>query len=383
MKKVYLINLSYGIAGTEKRFLNIWKELKSRGNVIPKLVIPDTLATLFYQAGMLNISDPDLVLVPENKWVRELCKPRFKHSLLNDIVTIIRSRFMAFGYRTIWDIIRKDKSKVIIHMGMKCSALFPPNFPIVYECVDSTLSEFRRGHFLRASKKRSIVNCQTDRILSAVEQAYKGEKTNWKLYTSPSYFGSYQDSTNFPYSKDNSLIVFAGRMAPEKNPEIFVEALSLLHNKGLNFKAVILGEGPLFQKVKNRIAELDLSDKIEIMFSKNPEQYFDRASIFVSLQSGDNYGSQSLVEAMSAGCAVIASDVGETHRIINDTNGLLVRLDKSDLANAISQLLENPIRMEALGRNAMQLVRTRYTASFYAAYLEKLYESADLYFQNK
>ncbi len=380
MKKVFLINLSYGIAGTEKRFLNIWKVLKLRENVVPILVIPDTQAKLFCEAGMLDLSDKNLFIINENKVVRKLFKARFNNNTLNDIVTIIRSRFMAIGYQRAWRMIKKEK-EAVIHMGMKCSALFPPTFPIVYECVDSTLSEFRRGHFIRASRKKSIINCQTDRIKAALTAAYKDEKTNWITVTSPSYFADYTSGNgNEMVVKDKKLVLFVGRMAQEKNPELLIYAVNEMHKAGTKVKVSMFGAGPMTQKIKSTIADLNLDNIIEIGFTKTPQKYLAKAAIFVSLQSGDNYGSQSLLEAMNSGCAIVATNTGETKRIINETNGILIGFDKKELASALTQLVNDPVRTAALGRNGSTLVQNEYTAHSYAAYLEKLYEQAELFF---
>ena len=382
MKKVFLINLSYGIAGTEKRFLNIWKVLKLRGNVSPILVIPDTQALLFHEAGMLDIQDKDLYIIHENIIVRKLFKARFNNNTLNDIVTIIRSRFMAIGYQRAWKMIRKEKDAVI-HMGMKCSALFPPDFPIVYECVDSTLSEFRRGHFKRASRKKSVINCQTDRIKTALTSAYKDEKTTWITVTSPSYFADYSSGNDQAVVKDEKLVLFVGRMAQEKNPELLIHAVNEMNKAGTQVKVSMFGEGPLAQKVKSAIADLNLDDIIETGFTKTPQHYLSKAAIFVSLQSGDNYGSQSLLEAMNSGCAVVATNAGETKRIINESNGILVGFNKNELADALTRLVNDPSHTAALGRNGKALVKSEYTADSYASYLEKLYEQAEHFFITK
>jgi glycosyltransferase involved in cell wall biosynthesis len=376
LKKVYLINLSFGIAGIEKRFLNIWKTLKLRNNVIPILVIPDTLANLLCNAGKLDLNDNLLIVVPEISLIRKLTSFTSKYSIINSIKSIIRSRFMSYRYKSVWRKIEKDKNDVVIHMGMKCSGLFPPDCPIVYECVDSLLNSFNSGHFIRASKKKSIINCQTDRIKNALTSSFKNEKTLWQLFTSPIYFADYSYSLNKSNSKDEKLILFAGRLSKVKNPELFVDAINELYLIGYKLHALILGEGPLFSIITEQIKNLKLNNCLEIRFSNNPVEYMNKAAIFVSLQEGDNYGSQSLLEAMASGCSIIASNVGETSRIIDESVGTLTTFDLNELVLCIKKMLDNPAETNEKGKNAEVLATKVYTADKYCEYLENLYSLA-------
>jgi hypothetical protein len=72
MRNVYLINLSLGLAGTERRFANIWHELRRRGRVRPILVVPDTLAELLYRAELATPGDALLWTVREHPFLRAL-----------------------------------------------------------------------------------------------------------------------------------------------------------------------------------------------------------------------------------------------------------------------------------------------------------------------
>ena len=172
------------------------------------------------------------------------------------------------------------------------------------------------------------------------------------------------------------LIAFVGRLAPEKNPLLFVDAIARLREAGLPVRALMLGEGPMVAPIRERIERLGLSGVIELGFSGIPLARLMESAVYVSLQDGDNYGSQSLLEAMGAGCAIVASDVGETARLVGDAVGLRVRLNISELTAALSSMLRDPGRTAAMGAAASQLARTEYTADTYVAFLESLYELA-------
>jgi glycosyltransferase involved in cell wall biosynthesis len=60
------------------------------------------------------------------------------------------------------------------------------------------------------------------------------------------------------------------------------------------------------------------------------------------LQHFNNYPSQSLLEAMACGNAVVATNVGETHRLVDETVGLLIEPEAPALAEALNRLLDSP-----------------------------------------
>ena len=374
VRNVYLINLSLGLAGIERRFANIWQELKRRGNVRPILVVPDTLAAMLEAAGLAEPGDPLLWRVREPAWAHALGRVPLPLSA-QFAAAFARSRAVAPGYRPVWRKVASDPAAVV-HFGLNCSALVPPDVPLVYECVDSTLSQLGTRHYARAAERRCLVNCQTDRIRLELERTYARRITKWTTLTSPNCFASYPVAPVDGVRPEPALIAFVGRLAPEKNPLLLVDAVGQLRASGIPCRVLMLGEGPLLQAVRRRIRELGLDAVFEVTFADRPLDRIAGASIFVSLQSGDNYPSQSLLEAMGAGCAVVATAVGETARLVTPDVGVLVDQDAEQLARALASLLADPARTAALGAAARTRVRTHFTADAYVAFLESLYERA-------
>lgn len=72
--------------------------------------------------------------------------------------------------------------------------------------------------------------------------------------------------------------------------------------------------------------------------------------------------SWSLLEAMSAGCAIVASDTQPLHEAIkHDETGRLVKFfDVAGLANEVCRLAEDPHERERLGKNARAFARQYY-----------------------
>lgn len=72
--------------------------------------------------------------------------------------------------------------------------------------------------------------------------------------------------------------------------------------------------------------------------------------------------SWSLLEAMSAGCAIVASDTQPLHEAIahNETGRLVDFFDPGQLAKEVCQLLDHPEERQSLGQNARAFAQRNY-----------------------
>jgi glycosyltransferase involved in cell wall biosynthesis len=73
--------------------------------------------------------------------------------------------------------------------------------------------------------------------------------------------------------------------------------------------------------------------------------------------------SWSLIEAMSAGCAIVASDTAPLHDVIDGSNGILVPFfDGEQLADRVAEVVAKPRRFADMRRRARELARDKYDA---------------------
>ena len=169
-------------------------------------------------------------------------------------------------------------------------------------------------------------------------------------------------------SKPDFEIAFAARLEPDKNPMMFLEAAKIIHSEFPAVKFRLLGEGTLVYKIENYIKDHILSDAVDFRFHNNPPEVFANTRVFVSLQSNTNYPSQSVLEAMACGNAVIASNTGDTKLFINNKNGILINLNTNELVAALRKLVVNKETTRALGLYAAGFAKENHTIEKYVEY---------------
>jgi glycosyltransferase involved in cell wall biosynthesis len=136
-----------------------------------------------------------------------------------------------------------------------------------------------------------------------------------------------------------------------------------------------LGEGPLEGEIRRQIETLNVQDSVVIRFDPNPTQVLNRSSIFVSLQEGENYPSQSLLEAMACGNAIVATDVGETWRLVDAQNGIRVASEVNAVAGAIIALFSDLQLPQRQGMSRRRLL-AEHTPERFLAYIRRVYSQA-------
>ncbi|MGY2285370.1 glycosyltransferase [Pseudomonas gingeri] len=190
---------------------------------------------------------------------------------------------------------------------------------------------------------------------------------------------SFTDYSRSSVAKDKDYdVVLMSRLCEGKGISLFFDALSVIEKKYSDFsigKIGVFGAGPLYANIKSRISELSFFD-IELGYSSSPFEILSRAKVFMSLQDNENYPSQSLLEAISCGALIIATDVGETYRIVSDDVGYRVPADAAELADKLIVALTR-LRMNQFDwQGAAEMVRREHTVERFSTYFSGFLERA-------
>lgn len=152
----------------------------------------------------------------------------------------------------------------------------------------------------------------------------------------------------YGYQPGEKVILFVGRMEPEKEPTEMVRIFAELNRNHPEYRLLMVGKGQLYEKVKVEIQNRRLESVIRMerqVLHQDMWQLYCMSSSFVNLNRHEIYG-MAILEAMYYRCPVIAMHAsGPDYIIKNDKTGFLCNTEKQ-LINQIKNVLEKRVVIE-------------------------------------
>ncbi len=174
------------------------------------------------------------------------------------------------------------------------------------------------------------------------------------------------------------LIVSLSRHDPRKGLDVLIEALALLNERGIPFRACIASAGELFKANNDLARRLELpAEQVSFPgFVPTPLAYLYAADIYCLPSFEEHSGSVSLLEALQAGCASVSSDVdGMPEDVEHEQQALLVPpRDPVALADALQRLIEDPGLRERLAAGARHRFEERFSDAAITRAMKSLYD---------
>jgi alpha-maltose-1-phosphate synthase len=177
------------------------------------------------------------------------------------------------------------------------------------------------------------------------------------------------DEKRFSPSKSalpqEKYILFTGRLWARKGLFDLIESAQILKSSIPNIKFVICGTGPLLQKLKEQVHNASLDNNIQFLGRVSREKLlttYQNATMQIVPSIYEGLPTV-ILEGMSCGLPIIATDIGGSRDIIeNGKSGLLVPpVSPKDLASAIAKLWTNDELRNQLGKNARETILKRFT----------------------
>ncbi len=181
-----------------------------------------------------------------------------------------------------------------------------------------------------------------------------------------------------PCGRFNMKIVFVGRLAKPKDPLLLLQAFNSLSSELQNKCQIsIVGEGPKRQELEGFIHGYKLAERVSLLGDVSREKVFEilgKSDIFVLTSNWEGFP-YTIIEAMSCGLAIIASDVGGVKEALDEHCGFLIkRGDVQGLKNALKQLLENPLLTKDMGKNAKKRAEKEFSLEKMLIATERVYK---------
>ena len=173
------------------------------------------------------------------------------------------------------------------------------------------------------------------------------------------------------------VVGIVAALRPEKNHELFLEMARRVARQVPTARFLIVGDGACRASLEQRTTELGLSRNVHFLGSRDDVPRLLAAMDIFALTSHIEANPVSILEAMSVGRPVVATNVGSIHEaVLAGRTGFLVSPGNArQLAERVLRLLNNPARCRAMGAAARQAVIDHWSIDAMVRGYEGLIES--------
>lgn len=175
-------------------------------------------------------------------------------------------------------------------------------------------------------------------------------------------------------------IVFIGRLAPVKHVETLIKAIFIVKKYYPYMKVAIVGDGP----EKNNLEELSkkmtvVENIIFVGYQSDVWNCYNKSKISVLTSEREGFP-YSIVESLSCGVPVIASNCGDICDVIKDSyNGIIIDdyQDHKSFAEAIIELLQSPKITAKYSEEALKTAEKMTKEEAVLVWKEIIYKNSD------
>jgi glycosyltransferase involved in cell wall biosynthesis len=187
---------------------------------------------------------------------------------------------------------------------------------------------------------------------------------------------------------EHVVVAIACRLTPEKGLDVALASLaraleSLMPAARSNVRLIIAGEGPLRHELEQTIDQLQLQAQCALWGELSaPEiaRLLSISDIFLYTSTRGACFSMAVLEAMAAGCAVIASTRPPSNALLlSEGRGIAVRpADVEETASALARLIASPTLCRQMGQAARAYIAERHSPAAFRRVLLRASGWADL-----
>jgi len=299
---------------------------------------------------------------------------------------IADSSFSLSGVKNLYDILKEERPD-IIHTHASLSARIAAKM-LKIKVVHTRHCLEEKKRFLKKAVYKFINNSLSDRVVGVSEavcenlltDGIKENKLNM-VYNGifPLKKLSWEEKAvlrqKYNISAENVVVGMVARLEPVKNHAMFLEAAKAVAAICPEAVFMIVGSGSLEKELKMLAKEYEIGDKV--IFTGYIEDVNDIVNLIDIhvLTSEKEALSISLIEAMSIGKPVVATDSGGPAEVVErGKSGLLVNVgDSLNLAMGIVSYIKRPEDAKKAGEYGEKIVREKFLAKDMAKNIEDIY----------
>jgi len=181
-----------------------------------------------------------------------------------------------------------------------------------------------------------------------------------KFYACPNWVDTEQFKPDKSVKKQPGRICFIGRLHPQKQPMLLLEAIKNLDN----IELLMIGKGHLKSQIEEKCKEYKINATlIDYASNESLPGYLNSSSIYILPTRYEGGSPKTLLEAMACGLPVVSTDAfGVDEAFEHMIHGFKCKVDDVNaMADAIKTLLTNHELRQQLGNNSRSHVLETYS----------------------
>lgn len=260
----------------------------------------------------------------------------------------------------------------VVHVQSAPYGTFVLGVPLVVTVHSPVLEEFH--HYRNRLKLESIPAVATERaslsrasvILAVSEQSkeellrmYRVEPQKVEVIGNGVDYARFAVPSGVETGRTADKILVVSRLEPRKNVAEAIAAVSELPTASCVLD--VAGDGSQRTTLENLAKSLGVQGRVHLLGRVGGEslpELYRRAAVFLTTSNSEGFG-LSLLEAMSSGCACVASDLPTHRALVEDGVSGRIYRDRGELVSILSELMSSPEERERLGAAARSVAAGR------------------------
>lgn len=325
-----------------------------------------------------------------------------KYAIVYELTSFINQKYwLAFvNY-----IIEKENINLIFNSNSKFGYYILPyikgknnNIPIIdYIHMEEWYN--RNGGYARYSSmqesvidKTLVCNNNTKNVL--VKKFKRKEEEIKTIYVgvdedkfNPDKYDKVSLLKKYKLDENKHIISYICRISEQKRPMLLLEIVNKLKDIRKDFKVLVVGEGNLLPKMKNKAKELKLEEYICFLGNiEDTEEIYAISDLTINCSLKEGLALTSY-ESLSMGVPVVSSDVGGQSELIDENTGALIKcmqdekdiyLEKYELEeieNFVSSIIKILNNLNRYKGNCRKKILDKFTINEMVNNISKIFES--------